>query len=147
MLVKNSWYSPTAMTNSTVPIRNRSTTSMTVRRSAPLVADAAVADGIDHEHDDLHGPVEHHQGRRQQGRRHGEVEQITGMAQVAEQPMGPTGGSRAVFVGRRCRVLRPRHATLLAALLDGGRANAWEPQGTCWTGHPGPPPPPPAAPR
>jgi hypothetical protein len=44
------------------------------------------------------------------------------MAQVAEQPLCHTGGRRVGFVCRRCRVLRPRHATLLAALLDGGHA-------------------------
>jgi hypothetical protein len=58
-----------------------------------MVADAAVADELDHEDDDLYGPVEHHQGSRQQGRQHGEVEQVAGMAQVAEQPLGPIGGS------------------------------------------------------
>ena len=68
-LLPNSWYSPTAMTNSTVPIRNRSTTSMTVSRSsAPTPGcDAAVADELDHEDDDLHGPIHHHQGRRRPG--------------------------------------------------------------------------------
>jgi hypothetical protein len=78
-----------------------------------------MADELDHEGDDLHGPIQHYQGRRQQGRHHGEEEEIAGMAQAAEQPLSHTGARRMGLICRRGRVLRPRHATLLAALLDG----------------------------